>query len=159
MAGWFIRIRPGCCINCSKCWRIRGRRRPFAIFGRGLRSCGRLCQVFYGQRPQNYRQVLKKLLTFSGLYSSIFFGRFSRHLRKCRNWQTSKTKDLVAFELCGFKSHLPHSVRSLDFQGFLYFQRAFPMSRAGSLFILTSTVTSTVTSTGCGRNFLFDIET
>ncbi len=29
-------------------------------------------------------------------------------MRKCRNWQTSKTKDLVAFESCGFKSHLPH---------------------------------------------------
>ena len=29
-------------------------------------------------------------------------------LRKCRNWQTSKTKDLVVVTLCGFKSHLPH---------------------------------------------------
>ena len=29
-------------------------------------------------------------------------------LRKCRNWQTSKTKDLVAAMSCGFKSHLPH---------------------------------------------------
>ena len=28
--------------------------------------------------------------------------------RKCRNWQTSKTKDLVAAMSCGFKSHLPH---------------------------------------------------
>ena len=28
--------------------------------------------------------------------------------RKCRNWQTSKTKDLVASVPCGFKSHLPH---------------------------------------------------
>ena len=28
-------------------------------------------------------------------------------MRKCRNWQTSKTKDLVAFVPCGFKSHLP----------------------------------------------------
>ena len=32
-----------------------------------------------------------------------------RDLRKCRNWQTSKTKDLVAVMSCGFKSHLPHS--------------------------------------------------
>ncbi len=31
-------------------------------------------------------------------------------MRKCRNWQTSKTKDLVAFGLCGFKSHLPHQI-------------------------------------------------
>ena len=30
-------------------------------------------------------------------------------MRKCRNWQTSKTKDLVAVMSCGFKSHLPHS--------------------------------------------------
>ena len=29
-------------------------------------------------------------------------------MRKCRNWQTSKTKDLVTAMLCGFKSHLPH---------------------------------------------------
>ena len=28
-------------------------------------------------------------------------------MRKCRNWQTSKTKDLVAAMSCGFKSHLP----------------------------------------------------
>ena len=28
--------------------------------------------------------------------------------RKCRNWQTSKTKDLVVVTPCGFKSHLPH---------------------------------------------------
>ena len=30
------------------------------------------------------------------------------NMRKCRNWQTSKTKDLVAVMSCGFKSHLPH---------------------------------------------------
>ena len=29
-------------------------------------------------------------------------------MRKCRNWQTSKTKDLVTVTSCGFKSHLPH---------------------------------------------------
>ena len=29
-------------------------------------------------------------------------------MRKCRNWQTSKTKDLVMLTSCGFKSHLPH---------------------------------------------------
>ncbi len=29
-------------------------------------------------------------------------------MRKCRNWQTSKTKDLVMVTSCGFKSHLPH---------------------------------------------------
>ena len=29
-------------------------------------------------------------------------------MRKCRNWQTSKTKDLVVVTSCGFKSHLPH---------------------------------------------------
>ena len=31
------------------------------------------------------------------------------HMRKCRNWQTSKTKDLVVGTPCGFKSHLPQS--------------------------------------------------
>ena len=30
-------------------------------------------------------------------------------MRKCRNWQTSKTKDLVVGTPCGFKSHLPQS--------------------------------------------------
>ena len=33
---------------------------------------------------------------------------FWKCLRKCRNWQTSKTKDLVLATACGFKSHLPH---------------------------------------------------
>ena len=28
-------------------------------------------------------------------------------LRRCRNWQTSQTKDLVAAMSCGFKSHSP----------------------------------------------------
>ena len=32
---------------------------------------------------------------------------FLRDARKCRNWQTSKTKDLVVGTPCGFKSHLP----------------------------------------------------
>ena len=32
-------------------------------------------------------------------------------MRKCRNWQTSKTKDLVAAMSCGFKSHLPHCIK------------------------------------------------
>ena len=31
-----------------------------------------------------------------------------QNMRKCRNWQTSKTKDLVMVTSCGFKSHLPH---------------------------------------------------
>ena len=30
-------------------------------------------------------------------------------MRKCRNWQTSKTKDLVVGTPCGFKSHLPQA--------------------------------------------------
>ena len=32
-------------------------------------------------------------------------------LRRCRNWQTSKTKDLVGAISCGFKSHSPQSLR------------------------------------------------
>ena len=40
-------------------------------------------------------------------------------MRKCRNWQTSKTKDLVTFVSCGFKSHLPHQLRSLEFSRLL----------------------------------------
>ncbi len=30
-------------------------------------------------------------------------------MRRCRNWQTSKTKDLVAVKSCGFKSHPPQT--------------------------------------------------
>ena len=29
----------------------------------------------------------------------------NKDMRKCRNWQTSKTKDLVMVTSCGFKSH------------------------------------------------------
>ena len=35
-------------------------------------------------------------------------------MRKCRNWQTSKTKDLVLATACGFKSHLPHEKRESE---------------------------------------------
>ena len=78
-------------------------------------------------RPEDGLEGMKKLieknyvflLTFSGRYSNILFGQFKMSMRKCRNWQTSKTKDLVAFELCGFKSHLPHYERSLDFSRLL----------------------------------------
>ena len=34
--------------------------------------------------------------------------------RKCRNWQTSKTKDLVPAMACGFKSHLPQRAGTSD---------------------------------------------
>ena len=33
--------------------------------------------------------------------------------RRCRNWQTSKTKDLVLATACGFKSHPPQE-KSLE---------------------------------------------
>ena len=39
---------------------------------------------------------------------------FWKCLRKCRNWQTSKTKDLVLATACGFKSHLPHEKRESE---------------------------------------------
>ncbi len=39
----------------------------------------------------------------------IYYLRCERR-RKCRNWQTSKTKDLVMVTSCGFKSHLPHLI-------------------------------------------------
>ena len=41
---------------------------------------------------------------------------FSRkpQMRRCRNWQTSKTKDLVLATACGFKSHLPHEKRESE---------------------------------------------
>ena len=47
-------------------------------------------------------------------------------MRKCWNWQTGKTKDLVSVTTCGFKSHLPHEFRGLrnveksTFLGFLF---------------------------------------
>ena len=42
-------------------------------------------------------------------------------MRKCRNWQTSKTKDLVVAIPCGFKSHLPHENREEVRRGSLAF--------------------------------------
>ena len=44
--------------------------------------------------------------------------------RKCRNWQTSKTKDLVVVTSCGFKSHLPHKAWIRKSPGFLFFRSA-----------------------------------
>ena len=47
-----------------------------------------------------------------------------KNMRKCRNWQTSKTKDLVVATPCGFKSHLSHeylSRENLFLAGFLDF--------------------------------------
>ena len=55
-------------------------------------------------------------------------------MRKCRNWQTSKTKDLVAVMSCGFKSHLPHSIfllQSLEFSGL----GAFFISEFGNIWV------------------------
>ena len=43
--------------------------------------------------------------------------------RRCRNWQTSKTKDLVGAISCGFKSHSPQHNETLECkaQGFFIF--------------------------------------
>ena len=42
--------------------------------------------------------------------------------RKCRNWQTSKTKDLVMLTSCGFKSHLPHEIKKgIGLDRFLFY--------------------------------------
>ena len=43
-----------------------------------------------------------------GFKSHLLHLPFWKRMRKCRNWQTSKTKDLVLVTACGFKSHLPH---------------------------------------------------
>ena len=55
-------------------------------------------------------------------------------MRKCRNWQTSKTKDLVAAMSCGFKSHLPQvsvlpvSMLFMRVTGFFYLIHKTPKS-------------------------------
>ena len=68
---------------------------------------------------QTLIKKLKKLLTFHLEHSIILFvvsteqsceDHRTYEMRKCRNWQTSKTKDLVASVPCGFKSHLPHYI-------------------------------------------------
>ena len=52
-----------------------------------------------------------------------------RGLRKCRNWQTSKTKDLVVDTPCGFKSHLPHKkTGNFCFRSFFINQLLFVIS-------------------------------
>ena len=63
----------------------------------------------------NRKKVCKFLLTY-GVYFVIINKssreiRQRREMRKCRNWQTSKTKDLVMLTSCGFKSHLPHETK------------------------------------------------
>ncbi len=52
------------------------------------------------------------MLTFYSLNDIIIFAWCETHviysnMRKCWNWQTGKTKDLVGVFSCGFKSHLP----------------------------------------------------
>ena len=39
-------------------------------------------------------------------------------MRKCWNWQTGKTKDLVSVTTCGFKSHLPQIKRTSNRMSF-----------------------------------------
>ena len=47
--------------------------------------------------------------------------------RKCRNWQTSKTKDLVVVTPCGFKSHLPHKeTGNRSFPVFFFLSKLIP---------------------------------
>ena len=80
-----------------------------------------------------FRIIQKKVLTdvkSLGIISVIARKSISTKcdMRKCRNWQTSKTKDLVTVRSCGFKSHLPHAeplmIQGLFFlpvQGFLFY--------------------------------------
>ncbi len=77
----------------------RGGRRVLTGLSRvGLQSAVWMGPVFF----QNYR------LTFPLLDDNIIFAAvIAYRMRKCRNWQTSKTKDLVTAMSCGFKSHLP----------------------------------------------------
>ena len=62
------------------------------------------------------KKVYKFLLTFYTILVIIYKSpRVSDDgLRKCRNWQTSKTKDLVMLTSCGFKSHLPHETKGIS---------------------------------------------
>ena len=51
----------------------------------------------------------------------LYFLQRLTAMRKCRNWQTSKTKDLVIAISCGFKSNLPQEIlKALSFQGFFF---------------------------------------
>ena len=45
-----------------------------------------------------------------------------------------ETKDLVAFGLCGFKSHLPHQEEALIFQGFFCVVESFTQEPEKALF-------------------------
>ena len=72
--------------------------------------------------------------------------------RMWRNWQTHKTQNLAVATSCGFKSHHPHIVKSLDFSGL--FVRCGEIYRVMGLVpkgILTSTLTSTGNSEGVMR--------
>ena len=54
---------------------------------------------------------------------------FWKCTRKCRNWQTSKTKDLVLVTACGFKSHLPHGKGNRKIPFFISCRRYWPGDR------------------------------
>ena len=57
------------------------------------------------------------MLTFGIHGAIILFARCV--MRKCRNWQTSKTKDLVVVTPCGFKSHLPQENKRVKPKGLI----------------------------------------
>ena len=74
-------------------------------------------------------------------------------LRKCRNWQTSKTKDLVVVSPCGFKSHLPHHLnqKSHPLDGAFWFRsegHLNPWIQVLRFALRSTSVGSNPTSTG-----------
>ena len=95
--------------------------------------CQQLFSIFLNNfKKHNYlyflQIFLKKLLTYDAYSDNITLAAAMRHqnlreiadMRKCWNWQTGKTKDLVPAMACGFKSHLPHykNLRTISVLGF-----------------------------------------
>ena len=100
---------------------------------RNTTFCQQLFSIFLNNfKKHNYlyflQIFLKKLLTYDAYSDNITLVAAMRHqnlreiavMRKCWNWQTGKTKDLVPAMACGFKSHLPHykNLRTISVLGF-----------------------------------------
>ena len=105
-----------------------------------------------------FKNFLKKIISWNSCKNFKYFTKFCWHdraavlsynlqtrrewnaqfcfiqwMRKCWNWQTGKTKDLVSVTTCGFKSHLPHWEKgNLEKLGFFFSFLRFVFSEAFS---------------------------
>ena len=78
-------------------------------------------ELFFSAKEKTFE---KNVLTSFSVFDNIVKSRQDScdGSRKCRNWQTSKTKDLVMLTSCGFKSHLPHEQKGSTRKSWSFFR-------------------------------------